>query len=137
MDAYSISWLEDGFVSASSAVGKELPDFSTAGDDFKKVNLADDWIRDGNLDNDSEVLIVLSEIIERDEIKPIGKVFARMQLFMYHLFHGEIESAQLVIDELNKSGLLELPEVTDTEVGVLAKRDLQRILDIAVRLSES
>lgn len=135
MDSYSISWLEDGFVTASNSVGKELPEFSTISDDFEKLNLTDDWIRDGNLDNDSEVLITLTGIISKDEVKPIGKVFARMQLFMYHLFHGEVESAQSVIDELHDSGLLELPEVSETEVGIMVKRDLQRILEIAVRLS--
>jgi hypothetical protein len=137
MESYAISWLDNGFVTASNSIGDELPAFSTASDDFEKVNLADDWLRDGNLENDEEVQTVLTEIIERDEIKPIGKVFARMQLFMYHLFHGEVEPAQQVIDELNESGLLESPEVADTEVGIMAKRDLQRILDIAVRLSKS
>ncbi|MBI9108586.1 MAG: hypothetical protein JEZ04_17715 [Spirochaetales bacterium] len=135
MDSYSMSWLEDGFMTASGAVGKDLPLFSSVDDDFEKLNLTDDWLRDGNLDNDAEVLPVLTEIITRDEIKPIGKVFARMQLFMYHLFHGEVELAQAVINELNESGILEQSEVSETEVGILAKRDLQRILDIAVMLS--
>lgn len=135
MDWYSISWLENGFVTASSSVGKELPEFTSIADDFEKLNLTDDWLRDGNLNNDSEVLTALSDIILRDEVKPIGRVFARLQLFMYHLFHGEVESAQSVIDELYGSGILELPEVSDTEIGILAKRDLPRILDIAVRLS--
>jgi|GEM_PF-3311899 len=136
MDSYSMSWMDDGFVTASGSVGKELPLFSSAESDFEKLNLSDDWIRDGNLDNDSDILTVLSEIILKDEVEPIGKVFSRMQLFMYHLFHGEVENAESVIDELNKSGILELPEVSDTEIGVLAKRDLQRILEIAVMLSK-
>ncbi len=130
MDSYMISWLDNGFITASNSIGDELPLFSSANDDFEKLNFTDIWLRDGNLDNDSEVLEVITEIIIKDDITPIGKVFARLQLFMYHLFHGEVESAQSVINELNESGLLELPEV-----GILAKRDLQRILDMAVRLS--
>ncbi len=102
---------------------------------MEKLNFTDNWLRDGNLDNDSEVFTFLTEIITKDEIPPLNKVLARMQLFMYHLFHGEVESTQTVIDELNTSGLLELPEVSETEIGILAKRDLQRILDIAIRLS--
>ena len=135
MDSYSMSWMDGGFVTASGAVGTELPPFSSVESDFEKLNLSDDWIRDGNLSNDTDILTVLSEIIIKDEVEPIGKVFSRMQLFMYHLFHGEVGNAQSVIDELNESGILELPEVSGTELGVLAKRDLQRILEIAVMLS--
>lgn len=135
MSSYMITWLDDGFVTASNNIGKDLKQFSNMSEDFDKLGLTDDWLRDGDLSNDLEVFNVVSEIILRDDINSIGKVYARLQLFMYHLFHEDVGAAQTLINELNESGLLDLPEVSESEIGIIAKRDLQRILDVAVRLS--
>jgi hypothetical protein len=56
---YSLAILSDGIISASSAVDKELPLINEDGNTLEMLNLTDDYLRDGILENDDSVLPII------------------------------------------------------------------------------
>ena len=131
-EQYVLNVLNSGQVSASRAAGQtDLPDFATVEDVGRRVNLTDDYLRDGDPDNDALVVPVLNEVIEDRSVPALYRVHARLQLAMYHLLAGDLQAAQLVSDEILASELMELPEVSDTELAEFARIDLPNIIAIA------
>lgn len=134
-EQYVWNVFDNGQVSASRAAGRtDLPDFSTVQDVRERVNLTDDYLRDGNPDNDAVVVPVLEAVIEDESVPALSRVHASLQLAVYHLFAGDVETAQLVSDEILASELMELPEVSETELAEVARIDLPNILAIAAAL---
>jgi hypothetical protein len=127
---YSMALLSDKIISASSSIDKELPPIDKNGDTFEMLNLADDYLRDGNIGNDDVVLPIIDKAINDDTKEPLVYIFANMQLYIYYLFKNDLESANKIIDNINKSGLLDDPAIKDTEVADVAKNDMRNILEI-------
>jgi len=134
-DYFSLSILEDGRVSASRAVGKEVPAFSTVADPGDKTNLTDDYLRDSTRSNDNLVLPVLETIIAGEANSPIVQVHAHLQLFLYYLLQGNYADAAKVITAVQGSKALADPKAADTEIAGVAKNSLKNILLIAQALS--
>ena len=132
---YTLTVFDHGQVSASGAVGQDLPDFATIEDVRERVNLTDAYLRDGVRENDAEVVPVLESVIVDETVAPLSRVHARMQLFTYYLFSGDLAAAQEVSDALQTWDLISEPTVVETELAEVARIDVPNILAIAAALS--
>jgi len=135
-DYYAVTILDDGRLSASRAIGKALPAFETVLDAGERVNLTDDYLRDGSRENDAAALPVLQAIAGDTTVSPIVVVHAHIQLFMYYLFSGDIDAARAIAATTKGLSALDDPAVKDTEIATVARRDLDRILKIALTLGD-
>lgn len=134
-EQYVLNVLESGQVSASRAAGRTgLPDFATIADVRQRVNLTDDYLRDGNPENDALVVPVLNEVIEDESAPALSRVHASLQLAVYYLFAGDLATAKSVSDDILASELIGLPEVSQTELAEVARIDLPNIIAIAEAL---
>jgi hypothetical protein len=127
---YSMAVLSDGIISASSSIDKELPPINENGDTLEMLNLTDDYLRDGNLNNDDEVLSIIKKTISDNTKEPMLRLFANMQLYIYYLFKNDLDSAGNVIEAIDGSGLLDDETIKKSEVFDVAKNDLKNILEI-------
>ena len=132
---YAIKLLENGQVSASGAVGQDLPDFATIEDVRTRINLTDAYLRDGVRENDAAVVPVLEAVIGDETVAPLSRVHARMQLFMYYLFSGDLATAQEISDALQTWEIMNELTVAQTELAEVALVDLPNILAIAEALA--
>jgi hypothetical protein len=127
---YTMALLSDKIISASSSIDKELPPIDENGDTFEMLNLADDYLRDGNIGNDDAVLPILNKTINDGTKEPLEYVFANLQLYIYYLFKNDLEYASEIIDNINKSGLLDDPAIKDTDLADIVEHDMKNILEI-------
>ena len=127
---YGIKLLENGQVSASGAVGQDLPDFATIEDVSTRINLTDAYLRDGVRENDAAVVPVLEGVIGDETVAPLPRVHARVQLFMYYLFSGDLSAAQGVSDALQGWEIMDDRTVAETELAEVVLVDVPNILAI-------
>jgi hypothetical protein len=132
---YAIKLLENGQVSASGAVGRELPEFATIEDVRERVNLTDAYLRDGERDNDAAVVPVLEAVIADATVEPLVRVHARMQLFMYYLFSGDLAAAEEVSNAFQTWDIMSELTVAESELAEVALVDVPNILMIAEALT--
>jgi len=115
-------------VSSSLRTSGELPSLESAKTPRAKLNLTDSYLRDENPKNDSNVLPILKEIYEDPNSKPLDKLHAGMQLFLYYFFQHERECAEKIAGELQTSPLLENSEISQREIKSIIMEDLAFIL---------
>lgn len=130
-EQYATVLFPDGRVSASSAIGQLLPSFEEVTDARMVINLTDAYVRDENTENDSAVVEPLLNIAGDESAEAIYRVHARLQLFMYHLFQGDLERAERTAREA-KEFLLSLDEdFSGNGTDELVLEDAPAILRIA------
>jgi hypothetical protein len=127
---YSVAILSNGIISASSAVGKELPLINENENTLEMLNLTDDYLRDGILENDDSVLPIINKTIADNTKEPMERLFANMQLYIYYLFKNDMNNVTRIITVINESGLLEDETIRDTEIADIARNDMKNIVEI-------
>jgi hypothetical protein len=131
---YSIKFLSSGQVSASSATDKELASFESLEDASERVNLTDNYLRDGNKENDDQVVPVLESVIADESVEPIVRVHANLQLYMYYLFRGDLAKAKEITTSLIDSELMDDSVVSGSELAEAVSNDMPTILKIVENL---
>lgn len=135
-ETYTILLMENAQVSASSAVTKDLPSFDEMESPNERVNLTDDYLRDGDRSNDDLVVPVLQDVIEDESVEPVFRIHGGMQLFMYYLLSGDLDAAGRAVEEIRTSPLLEDESVKGSDIARAAVNEPEAILEIAIALAE-
>ena len=135
-EQYATVLFPDGRVSASAAIGQRLPSFEEVTDTRMVINLTDAYLRDESIENDSAVVEPLLTVAGDESGEAIYRIHARLQLFMYHLFQGDLEKAERTAREA-KEFLLSLDEdFSGNSTAELVLEDIPAILKIARALEQ-
>lgn len=134
-DYYTIKILPNTIVSGSGAVGKTLPDLNSITNILDKINMTDNYLRDGDPDNDALVEPVLKEAISNKDVAPLNKLHATIQLFMYYLFSKDINNAEKIAKQIPTSIFMSEDAVSTTEIAEFANNDLIPMIKIVKTLN--
>lgn len=135
-EQYATVLFPDGRVSASSAIGQRLPSFEEVTDTRMVINLTDAYLRDENGENDSVVVEPLLRIAGEESEDAIYRIHARLQLFMYHLFQGDLERAERTARETREFLLARDEDFSGNGTDELVLEDIPAILKIARALEQ-
>jgi len=130
-EQYATVLFPDGRVSASSALGHQLPNFDDLPDSRAIINLSDAYLRDEDTENDGVVVEPLLAVASNDAEDPLLRVHARLQLFMYHLFQGDLTRAERTAEEARDFMLGREEDFSESGTDKLVLEDVPSILKIA------
>lgn len=130
-EQYSTVLFPDGRVSASGALGHQLPAFDELPDSRSVINLSDAYLRDEDMSNDDAVVEPLLAVASNDAEDTLLRVHARLQLFMYHLFQGDLDRAERTAEEARDFMLGREEDFSESGTDELVLEDAPSILKIA------